>query len=1165
MQLSSLIAGFTVALTLLSPGFAAEWTELAPLKKPRGEATTVLYDDQIYIFNGLGPLLQIETSIEKYDPANNSWSFVGEANVGVGSAVTHNGTVLIDDNVWIIGGRIGSHPGKVSDEVWIYNITTGQWGQGPGLPNPVAGGGAAVVNNKIYWFGGLDAQARCDVGYHYVYDLNNQSQGWSDISATAAMPSPRNHFSTVVLNGYIYAIGGQYGHDQCPTGSGLDTTLVHRFDPRTHSWERLNDLPNKQSHAEPSTFVHGGKIYTVGGKVRGNAVLRYNETHDSWDKVLDLPQALLAPASQIVDGVLYAIGGGAPLARFPTNKNYAIELGDLIDEPLMDESTGETANDTDTTQNDNNQQENDSETNSDSPVIVIEAEHYSSITANNTHNWVQRNESEASNRSAMHASPDIGTLKRDADSPLLTYNVNFREAGQYHMWVRGLGDTASNGEGKSDSLYVNINGVLPGTAGQIDHFPSLWSWTKSTRANKPAILNIPYAGEHTIYVWMREDGIALDKFLLTRDSQYVPNGNGPASSDTPQGNLAPVVDAGSDKTVVLGQIIQLNGAVEDDGLPADNLTYQWSVVSGDATLTQETELTTQVNVIESGIYQFSLSASDGELTVTDEVTIVVEEPTIEEEPAAVEPALDDPIVEQEPAIPEVDDQPVVIEVEQFIAQTGNDSHNWLESGLAGASGGRSLVALPDNGTLLRSPNGNPKLSYDVQFTQAGTYYVWLRGWGDTSTTRDGKSDSVYIGINGQFPSDDGEIGQFPAGWHWTQRTRQNAIATLQIPSAGNHTVNLWMREDGLALDKLILTLDSTYLPIGVGPTTGSNPSPATNTAPAVTTMANTSIEIGDALSLSGAASDDGLPSNVLTTNWRMVSGPELAVITDSTALTTPVYFADIGIYVFELVATDGELSTTDTVTVTVEDIVSTDVPATDVIIVEAEQYHGNNAAGGHQWVAVNRAGASGGTAMSATPNNGRLRRSAQDSPGLSYSVNFAEAGTYYLWIRGWGDTGVNGKGNDDSIHAGLNGELTASADEIEDFPNNWSWSQDTRGNHVATLNVPSAGIHTVNLWMREDGFVVDSLLLTQNVLYVPTGLASVATNADNIAPVVDVDMILSIEQGETLQLRGEASDDGLPGTGLTYQWSVLSGQQNVTIAEKSSLQTTATCELSSVL
>ena len=159
MQLSSLIAGFTVALTLLSPGFAAEWTELAPLKKPRGEATTVLYDDQIYIFNGLGPLLQIETSIEKYDPANNSWSFVGEANVGVGSAVTHNGTVLIDDNVWIIGGRIGSHPGKVSDEVWIYNITTGQWGQGPGLPNPVAGGGAAVVNNKIYWFGGLDAQA----------------------------------------------------------------------------------------------------------------------------------------------------------------------------------------------------------------------------------------------------------------------------------------------------------------------------------------------------------------------------------------------------------------------------------------------------------------------------------------------------------------------------------------------------------------------------------------------------------------------------------------------------------------------------------------------------------------------------------------------------------------------------------------------------------------------------------------------------------------------------------------------------------------------------------------------------------------------------------------------------------------------------------------------
>jgi hypothetical protein len=39
----------------------------------------------------------------------------------------------------------------------------------------------------------------------------------------------------------------------------------------------------------------------------------------------------------------------------------------------------------------------------------------------------------------------------------------------------------------------------------------------------------------------------------------------------------------------------------------------------------------------------------------------------------------------------------------------------------------------------------------------------------------------------------------------------------------------------------------------------------------------------------------------------------------------------------------------------------------------------------------------------------------------------------------------------------------------------------------ATINVTSAGVHTLNLWMREDGFVVDKVVLSSNVNYVPSG------------------------------------------------------------------------------
>ena len=40
---------------------------------------------------------------------------------------------------------------------------------------------------------------------------------------------------------------------------------------------------------------------------------------------------------------------------------------------------------------------------------------------------------------------------------------------------------------------------------------------------------------------------------------------------------------------------------------------------------------------------------------------------------------------------------------------------------------------------------------------------------------------------------------------------------------------------------------------------------------------------------------------------------------------------------------------------------------------------------------------------------------------------------------------------------------------------------------MATLNVPAPGPHTVNVWMREDGFVFDRLLLTTDPEMIPTG------------------------------------------------------------------------------
>ncbi len=43
------------------------------------------------------------------------------------------------------------------------------------------------------------------------------------------------------------------------------------------------------------------------------------------------------------------------------------------------------------------------------------------------------------------------------------------------------------------------------------------------------------------------------------------------------------------------------------------------------------------------------------------------------------------------------------------------------------------------------------------------------------------------------------------------------VATVVIPSAGVHTVSVWMREDGMRLDRVILTTDPAFVPTAAGP------------------------------------------------------------------------------------------------------------------------------------------------------------------------------------------------------------------------------------------------------------------------------------------------------------------------------------------------------------
>jgi len=92
-------------------------------------------------------------------------------------------------------------------------------------------------------------------------------------------------------------------------------------------------------------------------------------------------------------------------------------------------------------------------------------------------------------------------------------------------------------------------------------------------------------------------------------------------------NAAPVVAAGPDQAITLPDSAALNGTVNDDGLPdpPGGVTTTWSKVSGPGTVSfgNASAVDTTASFSAAGVYVLRLTANDGQLSASDDVTITV--------------------------------------------------------------------------------------------------------------------------------------------------------------------------------------------------------------------------------------------------------------------------------------------------------------------------------------------------------------------------------------------------------------------------------------------------------------------------------------------------------------------------------------------------------------
>src|SRR5262249_20334178 len=147
---------------------------------------------------------QATTEADRYDPDSNSWAKLSD----LPQPITHAGTAVDDQQVYLAGGFVGDGLTTVTNRVLKYDIPTDTWTDSPALPEARGAGALVLLGRQLHFFGGLDSTLQ-DRGDHWVLDLD----GGSAWSAAAPLPNPRNHLGYAELNGLAYAIGGQHQLD----------------------------------------------------------------------------------------------------------------------------------------------------------------------------------------------------------------------------------------------------------------------------------------------------------------------------------------------------------------------------------------------------------------------------------------------------------------------------------------------------------------------------------------------------------------------------------------------------------------------------------------------------------------------------------------------------------------------------------------------------------------------------------------------------------------------------------------------------------------------------------------------------------------------------------------------------------------------------------------
>ncbi|MGB9595195.1 MAG: Kelch repeat-containing protein [Candidatus Poribacteria bacterium] len=272
-------------------------------------APSCVVDGKIYLVGGMSESPNPLSILEEYDPKTDKWTKKADMPTPRGML----SVCALNEKLYAIGGV---SPGTTS-ATEEYDPKTDKWTKKADIPTPRSFLSACAVNGKIYAIGGINESLKTLPTVEEYDPITNK---WTK---KANMLTPRAFFSAVAFNNKIYCFGGLAKAGPMANGRNKEEiylSSVEEYDPITDKWTKKADMPT--GRAGLSASVVDGFIYAMGGQTASgekvflaerpislSTVEKYDPITDKWTKISNMPTARYALTTAVVNNKIYVFGG----------------------------------------------------------------------------------------------------------------------------------------------------------------------------------------------------------------------------------------------------------------------------------------------------------------------------------------------------------------------------------------------------------------------------------------------------------------------------------------------------------------------------------------------------------------------------------------------------------------------------------------------------------------------------------------------------------------------------------------------------------------------------------------------------------------------------------------------------------------------------------------